>query len=92
MHSLLLLVPCSTKHCAPELHDKQAKSQLCDNTVANSVLVLLKYTHISHIAKAIGIYKAMHDTHTHTSLLPSHTYTPLTVSIPNRRHSSRDND
>ena len=25
VHSLMLLVPCSTEHCAPELHAKQAK-------------------------------------------------------------------
>ena len=87
----MLLVPCSTKHCVPDLHAKQAKSQLCGNTVANSVLALLKHTHISYIAIAIGIRPCM--IRTHTPLLSSHTYTPLTVSIPNRRHSgSRDND
>ena len=66
------------------------KSQLCDNIIANSGLTLLEHTHISYIAIAIGIKPCMIPTHTH--ILSSHTYTPLTVIIPNRRHGSRDND
>ena len=34
----------------------------------------------------------MHDTHAHAPLLPSHTHTPLTISIPNRRQGNKGND